>query len=418
MAGRLLQVLPSVISEVDNELEMEVDFCEGLRLCLDNFDQVSIACPVTTAILDSGLRRTRRVRDLPWQSRVKIVPLPSAYHWPDFLRHYTSVKGVLKAEIENADYLVFSPHTLIGDWPTLAVREAIKLHRPYEIDADVVYEEIARVSWTRNSLWKRLLKKHVWIPLFQRSHRYCLKNSSLALLQGQDVFSAYSPFSRNPHKVYHMPISEVDYITNEQLQSKLSSVSESRSLRVCYVGRAVDMKGPTDWLTTLHELKKCGVEITATWLGDGSLLPSMKSMAKSLGLTGSVKFSGYVSSREEILRTLRHSDIFLFCHKTPESPRCLIEALASGCPLIGYGSAYPRELVEQFGGGQFSAVGDWKNLVNIVKAIDQDRTKLRELIQSASISGRLFERDATMQQRIDLIRKYLGPAKSISKIDL
>jgi glycosyltransferase involved in cell wall biosynthesis len=409
VTGRLLQVLPSVISEVDNELEIEVDFCEGLRLCLDNFDQVTVACPVTTEILDSGLRRSRRVRDLPWQNRIKIIPLPSAYHWRDFLRHYENVRRVLKAEIENADYLVFSPHSLIGDWPTVAVREAIKLHRPYEIDADVVYEEVAQVGWARNAPWKRVLKKQLLIPLFQRSHRYCLKNSSLALFQGQDVYNAYSPYARNPRKVYHMPISDEDYITHEQLQSKLNSLNQSRALKVCYVGRAIDMKGPTDWLKTLHELNKAGVELRATWLGDGSLLPSMRSMADDLGMTGYVKFPGYVSDREEILRTLRDSDIFLFCHKTPESPRCLIEALASGCPLIGYGSAYPKELVAQCGGGQFAAVGDWKDLVNIVREIDQNREKLRELIQSASASGRLYERDATMQHRINLIKEYLGP---------
>jgi glycosyltransferase involved in cell wall biosynthesis len=409
VTGRLLQVLPSVISEVDNELEIEVDFCEGLRLCLDNFDHVTVACPVTTKILDSGLRRSRLIRDLPWQTRIKIIPLPSAYHWRDFFRHYVNVRRELKAEIENADYLVFSPHSLIGDWPPVAVREAIKLHRSYEIDADVVYEEVAQVGWARDALWKQRLKKQLLIPLFQRFHRYCLRNSSLSLFQGQDVYDAYSPFSRNPRKVYHMPISEEDYITDEQLQSKLNSLNESRPLKVCYVGRAIDMKGPTDWLKTLHELNNAGVEIKATWLGDGSLLPSMQSEVESLGMTGYVRFAGYVSDRRAILQTLRDSDLFLFCHKTPESPRCLIEALASGCPLIGYGSAYPKELVAKCGGGQFAAVGDWKGLADIVREVDQNREKLRKLIQSAGASGRLYERDATMQHRIDLIKEYLGP---------
>jgi colanic acid/amylovoran biosynthesis glycosyltransferase len=410
VTGRLLQVLPSVISVVDNELEIEVDFCEGLRLCLDNFDQVTVACPVTTEILDSGLRRSRRVRDLPWQNRIKIIPLPTTYHWRVFLRHYENVRRVLRAEIESADYLVFSPYTLIGDWPTVAVREAIKLHRPYVIDADVVYEEVAKVGLASSASWKRFINKNFALPLFQRSYRYCLEHSSLALLQGQDVYNAYSPFSPNPHKVYHMPVSEEDYITAAELKFKLDGLDESRALSVCYVGRAIDMKGPMDWLKALHELKESGVEISATWLGDGSLLPTMLTMAEKLGMTDYVKFPGYVSNREDILRTLKTSDIFLFCHKTPESPRCLVEALASGCPLIGYGSAYPKELVAQCGGGQFAAVGDWKDLVNIVRELDQNREELRELIQSASASGRLYERDATMQHRINLTKEFLGPA--------
>jgi glycosyltransferase involved in cell wall biosynthesis len=412
MTSRLLQVLPSVITKADNELEIEVDYCEGIRLCLDNFDEVSVACPVTTEILDSGLRRCRRVKDLPWQNRIRIIPLPSAYNWRDFLRHYEKVRRVLRAEIENADYLMFSPHSLIGDWPTVAAREAVRLKRSYVMEADVVYEGVGQVGWARKPLWKRLIKKHIGLPLFQLSYHYCLKHSGLALFQGQDVYDAYSPFCSNPHKVYHMPISKDDYITDVQLQNKLSSLDESRALKACYIGRAIEMKGPMDWLKTLHELNKAGVAISAAWLGDGSLLPSMRSMAENLGLAHIVQFPGYVANRDEILQTLRDADIFLFCHKTPESPRCLVEALVSGCPLIGYGGAYPKDLVGQCGGGQFAPVGDWKALANIVTELNKDREKLRELIRTASVSGRLYERDATMQRRIDLIKEYLGPANA------
>jgi glycosyltransferase involved in cell wall biosynthesis len=133
-------------------------------------------------------------------------------------------------------------------------------------------------------------------------------------------------------------------------------------------------------------------------------------MAESLGIADHVTFAGFVADRDRILSTLKDSDMFLFCHKTPESPRCLVEALASGCPLIGYGSAYPKEIVAQCGGGEFAMVGNWKELADRVKGLNKNREKLRKLIQDASTSGRLYERDATMQRRIDLIREYLGPA--------
>lgn len=87
----------------------------------------------------------------------------------------------------------------------------------------------------------------------------------------------------------------------------------------------------------------------------------------------------------------------------------MVEALASGCPLIGYGSAYPRELTAERGGGQFARVDNWKELADLVTALDKDRGTLRELIQAASASGELYERDRMMQQRIDLIKKYLKP---------
>jgi glycosyltransferase involved in cell wall biosynthesis len=324
-----------------------------------------------------------------------------------FLREMTAVRRLLRTEIEKANCLVFSPHTLVGDWPTVAIREAIELKRPYVIEADVVYEKVAQVGWDRIPVWKRALKRHLMLPLFQRCHRYSLENSSLALFQGQDVYDAYAAMCSNPHKVYHMPIDRDDYITSAQLQSKIEELGRGMPLKLCYIGRAVDMKGPLDWLKTVHELKNNGVELNAIWMGDGSLLSRMRAIVEELALTKYVKLPGYISDRKEILAALRDADIFLFCHKTPESPRCLVEALASGCPLIGYASAYPKELVAQHGGGRFSTLGDWKGLADIVWDLDKHRDKLRDLIRSASVSGRLYERDATMQYRVDLINKHL-----------
>jgi glycosyltransferase involved in cell wall biosynthesis len=410
MAKRLLMVLPSVIRKVESELEIDIDFSESLRLYLDSFDSVTVACPVTTEFQDSGLRRCRRIKDLPWGNRVEFIPLPNAYRLSAFLRQFGAVRRLLKEQIESANYLVFSPHTLVGDWPTVAIREAVRLKRPYVIEADVVYEKVAQVGWDRIPSWKRSLKKHLMLPLFRQCHRYCLKHSSLALFQGQDVYDAYAPLCSNPHKVYHIPICDEDYITPTQLQKKLDGVAPSKPLKLCYVGRAIDMKGPMDWLKVVYELTKSGVKINAIWMGDGSLLSSMQKTAEDLGLTDNVVLPGYVSDRREILQTLQDADLFLFCHKTPESPRCLVEALASGCPLVGYVSGYPQELVSQYGGGRFATLGDWKELAGIVRALDKDRDGLRELIRLASASGRLYERDAMMQHRIDLIKEYLNPA--------
>jgi glycosyltransferase involved in cell wall biosynthesis len=407
MAGRLLLVLPSIMKRSGVDLEIDLDFSENLRLYMSSFDSVTVACPVSPENHDSSLRRCLREKDLPWGERVKFIPLPNAYRVNRFLREISAVRRLLRNEIENANCLVFSPHTLIGDWPTVAIHEAIKLKRAYVIEADVVYEKVGRVDLERLSMWRRFIKKNFLIPLFERSHRYCLENSGLALFQGQDVYDAYAEMCSNPRKVYHMPIDEDDYIGPAEVQKKVRELSEGQSLKLCYVGRAIDMKGPIDWLRALHEINKNGVEMSAVWIGDGLLLARMRAMVKDLGLEEKVRLRGYVSDRKEILQTLRESHIFLFCHKTPESPRCLVEALASACPLVGYASAYPKELVAKHGGGQFATLGEWKQLASIVRELDADRSKLGALIRSAEITGRLYERDATMQLRVDLIKEYL-----------
>ena len=77
------------------------------------------------------------------------------------------------------------------------------------------------------------------------------------------------------------------------------------------------------------------------------------------------------------MTALKQTDIFLFCHKTGKSPRCLGEALAAGCALVGYGTEYPRELVATRGGGEFAEMDNWQGLVEIVASLDSDRARTR-----------------------------------------
>jgi glycosyltransferase involved in cell wall biosynthesis len=411
---QMLQVLPSIMRRINNELAIDSDFCEALQVYMNNFDSISIACPITKDTRDAGLERCRHVKDLPWKNdRLKFIPLPNAYRPNEFLRQLPIFKRVLRAEIQSANYLIFSPHSLIGDWPMVAAREAIKLQRSYLIEADVVYESVAQVGSERKAVWKRFLKNDILLPLFLRSYRYCLANSKLALFQGQDVYDAYARFCSNPHKVYHhIPIYKGDHITAKDLDVKLARLETGAPLKICYAGRAVDMKGPMDWLNALHEAIISGVKLNATWIGDGSLLQMMRTKVQDLGITEYVSFPGFVLDREQILRMLKDCDIFLYCHKTQESARCLGEALACGCPLIGYASAYAVELVAQWGGGLFANQNDWGGLAKLIQQLDGDRGLLRKLITQACTTGRSYDREATLQDRMDLIKTHLAPSKA------
>ncbi len=96
----------------------------------------------------------------------------------------------------------------------------------------------------------------------------------------------------NPHKISsNISVNKEDLITEEELQNKLDGLDQTRPLKLCYAGRAIEMKGPMDWLKTVHELIKRGVRINATWLGDGSLLSSMRTTAEALEISDYVSFS-------------------------------------------------------------------------------------------------------------------------------
>jgi glycosyltransferase involved in cell wall biosynthesis len=356
-----------------------------------------------------GLERCRNLDQLD-RSKLEILELPEAHSPARFLKSYRAVRSLLRQKISEADYVIVSPYTLIGDWPTVAAREAARLGKPYVIEADVVYESLA-FNGLRGSWWKRLLQRGVLIPQFVRSYRKSLKKSKLALFQGKDVFDAYAAFCSNPHKVeHHIPIYKDDHISSDALNAKLDRIMAGEPLRIVYAGRAVDMKGPLEWLKTVDELLKSGVKLQATWLGDGSLLPLLRTRVEALGIADHVTFPGYVSDRRTILEALQSSDIFLYCHKTKESARVLGEALACGCPIVGYESAYPLDLVSHSGGGLFGWPGDWSELAEHIQHMDSNRDKLSHLVIQAARSGQRFDRTRLLHERMMLVKRWIRPA--------
>jgi glycosyltransferase involved in cell wall biosynthesis len=406
MRGKLLLVIPPVVRMVNGVHEVEADFANNLKFYLANFSHVTFACPVLPSEKDSGILRSLPLGKVQNSDRLSYIPLPYTYREDRHLRHYLATRKLLRSEIAKADYLLFSPHAKY-DWSTLAALQAIKMKRKYDMESDWVHESVQRLNLEAMPSGLNKIRKTLWMYSFLRTVKKCLSHSSVALLQGQDVFDAYKDIAPNPQKVLNVQVSSEDHIRSAQLQEKLARIKQGKSLTISYAGRMIPMKGPLDWIKAIHGTVEADVELHATWFGDGSLMPQMRQEVERLGLGKKVTFAGIVD-REEIMASLRKTDIFLFCHKTSESPRCLGEALAAGCSLVGYGTAYPRELVESCGGGEFADINNWQALAEIIISLDRDRPKLAHLVEAAAASGKLLDRDSAIQKRIELIKKHLS----------
>ncbi len=254
--------------------------------------------------------------------------------------------------------------------------------------------KVASMPWgvkkIRAAIYSRWMKREAY-RLFSKS--------SLALLQGLELFETYKDAAPNPQTMLNVQVRPSDLISDDKLREKLAEIRSGSPLKIVYAGRMNERKGALDWVKAI---KASGCAVSATWFGDGPDQQEMQHLAQ-----GSINFPGVVP-REQLLPTLLDAHIFLFCHKVPESPRCLIEALASGAPLVGYRSPYPEGLVASEGGGEFVSIGDWRGLGSLIAELDGDRARLAELVQAAARSGRAFDHDRAMQHRVDLIRTYAG----------
>jgi glycosyltransferase involved in cell wall biosynthesis len=96
----------------------------------------------------------------------------------------------------------------------------------------------------------------------------------------------------------------------------------------------------------------------------------------------------------------------VFTHVTPESPRCLLEALISGTPIVGYESKYSSDLTTELGGGSFVPMHDWEALGRRIAELVANRAELKSLIREAALNGKRFNDKAVFAERSGLIKQF------------
>ena len=407
----MLLVLPVPFLVKGNELFFETQACNGLARWADNFESVVVAAPTMPEALAAEDKTIswQNTASLEKPERFELVPLPWAYKLSDFLSCYSPVRAYLGELISQSEYLQFALGGLIGDWAAIASLEARKQGRAYAIHTDWVnHEVVLKASW--GASLKKRLKAIVEAPLMEMYHKRIIQNCDLVLWHGQDCYSAYSPFCKNSYLVHNIHLKHSDAIGKKELALKVErakSDAPDNTLRICYAGRIDPMKAPLDWVKAIAHARDNGVNIGATWMGDGILMDEMKALIEKLGLNSCIELTGLEQNRDKVLQRIRESHMMLFTHITPESPRCLIEALMCGTPIIGYQSDYPVELVGDFGGGKFVPMGDWKKLGDLLVTLSKDRQRLSQLIAEAGENGIRFNDEAVFRDRSNLIKKHL-----------
>ncbi|MEO8893964.1 MAG: glycosyltransferase [Coleofasciculaceae cyanobacterium] len=406
---QMLLIVPVPFRDKDNQLLFESQACNGLERWADNFESVIVAAPVIPEEIaeDEKAMIWQNIDTLAKPERFEFVPLPWAYSPLKFLSTYGSVRSTIAQLISRSHYLQFAIGGIFGDWAAIGALEAKKQGKAYAIHTDRVEHRVIRRT-SEGAKLKTRIKAKVMAPLMANYHQHIIKSATLGLWHGQDCYDAYSPFCDNSHLIHDIHTKASDIIKSDQLSEKAKQAKSDETIRICYAGRLDPMKAPLDWVQAIETALKMGVKLHATWMGDGSLFAETKAMISDRGLENAIELLGFESDRQKLLTRIRESHMMVFTHVTPESPRCLIEALTSGTPIVGYESPYAHDLLKDFGGGRFVPVNQWQQLGELIASLSQDRQGLSEMIQQAGINGKRFHDQKVFEERSNLIKTYLA----------
>lgn len=135
------------------------------------------------------------------------------------------------------------------------------------------------------------------------------------------------------------------------------------------MGRLAPVKGLRVLLQALESLIVDYPDLHLTLIGDGPDRAELERLASPLGK--SVTFTGYMS-QAEVAEAMRQCDIFVLPSFAEGVPVVLMEALASGRPVVATAVAGVSELVEEGRSGFIVPPGDPVALADGIRKLADD----------------------------------------------
>jgi glycosyltransferase involved in cell wall biosynthesis len=160
------------------------------------------------------------------------------------------------------------------------------------------------------------------------------------------------------------------------------SANRDAPLRLVYIGRIIEAKGLFDIVDALRQLRQRGRQFTFKVAGTGRDESKLLEAVRNAGLEDCTQFLGGVFGVAKKGLWLA-SDVFVFPSHAEGLPYALLEAMAAGCvPIVTPVAAIP-DVVRSESQGFLVPARDPARLAAAVAKLDDDRTRLAQMGQSA-----------------------------------
>ncbi|HEC35634.1 MAG TPA: glycosyltransferase [Anaerolineae bacterium] len=187
-------------------------------------------------------------------------------------------------------------------------------------------------------------------------------------------------------------------------------ISPDETVLVC-VANFRSSKGHEVLLDAAHLLEREGLQFLLWLVGDGDLRPVMEAKAEALGLSQVVRFLG---RRADVPEILADADIFVLASHWEGMPGAIMEAMASGLPVVATCVGGVPELVVDGETGFLVPPGDVQALAAALRRLLDEPELRRRLghVGHQRITTHFRLEDKVREQEEVYIQLYRSNAKA------
>ena len=181
-------------------------------------------------------------------------------------------------------------------------------------------------------------------------------------------------------------------------------VADEAYREITFIGRIDPQKNPADLIEAYEKLldkvreRGTGQKIVLRMVGSGNLEDRIRALVKEKGLTDNVIFDGIRQDMENVYAT---ADVVALSSDYEGMPNCLIEAIASGIPVVSYDCPFgPGEIITE-DNGYLVPMGDTGALAEaLYTALNKDWD-----VNAITASASKFSPKLAASELVDVFKK-------------
>lgn len=201
-------------------------------------------------------------------------------------------------------------------------------------------------------------------------------------------------------------------ISIDQRQKKIEIGIEEDSYVLGLGVRLVEQKGVSCLINAMMRIRKKVPNVILIIAGDGEYKPELEKLVAELGLDAHVKFLG---PRKDIPELLKIMDLYVLPSYSEGLPMVILEAMASGCPIVSTDVGGISTAIEHDVNGLLVRPGSAEELTEAVVTLLDDQEKRNTFSKNGK---RIFEERFSAKKMIKEYQKlYLeGYSKSRAEV--
>lgn len=194
-------------------------------------------------------------------------------------------------------------------------------------------------------------------------------------------------------------------VVNAQVQPALAleadNPAEAREIRLLMVSRMDDAKDQPTAIRALAALKAAGRKSRLSLVGEGPRRAELEKLARDEGVSAQVHFHG---NRVDVAGLMREHDLLLHCTFSEGFPNVIIEAMATGLPVIASDIPPCREVLDNGSCGILVPAGDERALsAAMTRMMDRPDLRSRQAERARSLVERLYRIEVCARRYNELL---------------